>query len=117
MDLVNRVPVQPNEHHALCLTYKHVAAQVTNEVGERSKIPLGRTAVLDVALSPRPRRGSTEKEPEEPDGTKNKEPTRIKKPVLFGRYPVWAVPFGRIQRRRYLFGQCQVLAVPFGRYR
>ena len=29
------MPVQPNEHHALDLTCKHVAAQVTNEVGER----------------------------------------------------------------------------------
>ena len=33
--LVNQVPVQPNEHHALDVTCKHVAAQVTNEVGER----------------------------------------------------------------------------------
>ena len=32
---VNQVPVQPNEHRALDLTCKHVAAQVTNEVGER----------------------------------------------------------------------------------
>ena len=31
----NQVPVQSNEHHALDLTCKHVAAQVTNEVGER----------------------------------------------------------------------------------
>ena len=42
------MPVQPNEHHALDLTCKHVPAQVTNEVGERSKIALGLTAVLDV---------------------------------------------------------------------
>ena len=44
----NQVPVQSNEHHALDLTCKHVAAQVTNEVGERCKIALGLTAVLDV---------------------------------------------------------------------
>ena len=42
------MPVQRNEHHALDLTCKHVAARVTNEVGERSKIALGLTAVLDV---------------------------------------------------------------------
>ena len=34
-DLVNQVPVQPNEHHALDLTCKHPTAQVTNDVGER----------------------------------------------------------------------------------
>ena len=44
----NQVPVQPNEHRALDLTCKLVAAQVTNEVGERRKIALGLTAVLDV---------------------------------------------------------------------
>ena len=33
--LVNQGPVQPNEHHTLDLTCKYVAAQVTNEVGER----------------------------------------------------------------------------------
>ena len=31
----NQVHVELNEHHALDLTCKHVAAQVTNEVGER----------------------------------------------------------------------------------
>ena len=36
------------EHHAVDLTCKSVAAQVTNEVGERLKIALGLTAVLDV---------------------------------------------------------------------
>ena len=30
----NQVPVQLNEHHALDLPCKHVAAQVTDEVGE-----------------------------------------------------------------------------------
>ena len=34
VDLVNEVPIQLNEHHALDLTCKHVAVQVTNEVGE-----------------------------------------------------------------------------------
>ena len=48
MDLINQVPFQPNEHHALDLTCTHVAAQVTDKVGERSKIALGLTAVLDV---------------------------------------------------------------------
>ena len=31
----NQVHVQPNEHHALELTCKHVAEQVANEVAER----------------------------------------------------------------------------------
>ena len=60
-----------------------------------------------VSLSTRPQRGFTEKEPEEPEITKNEERTRKEKPVLFWRYPVYAVPFGRYP----------VLAVPFGRYR
>ena len=34
-DLVNHVPVQPDEHHALDLTCKRVAVQITTEVGER----------------------------------------------------------------------------------
>ena len=34
-DLVNQVPLQPNEHHALDLTCKHPTARVTNKVGER----------------------------------------------------------------------------------
>ena len=38
-----------------------------------------------VSLSSRPQRGSTEKEPEEPERTKNKERTRKQKPALFGR--------------------------------
>ena len=42
------MPVQPNEHHALDLTGKYVAAQVINEMGEGLKIALGLTAVLDV---------------------------------------------------------------------
>ena len=33
--LVKHVPVQPNQRHALDLNCKYVAAQVTNEVGER----------------------------------------------------------------------------------
>ena len=44
----NQVPVQPNEHHALDLTGKYVAAQVINGMGEDLKIALGLTAVLDV---------------------------------------------------------------------
>ena len=44
----NQVPVQPNEHNTLDLTCTHVAAQITNEVGERSKIALGLKAVRDV---------------------------------------------------------------------
>ena len=34
-DLVNQMPVQPNEHHALDHTCKQPTAQVTNEVDER----------------------------------------------------------------------------------
>ena len=60
-----------------------------------------------------------EKEPEEPERTKNKEQrTNTKeKTVLFGRYPVYAVPLGGIQYRlshlgdisyrRYLLGGIQ----------
>ena len=64
------------------------------------------------SLYKRPRRGSTEKEPEEPERTKNKERTRKRSrqflggiqcarylsgvyAVLFGQYPASAVPFGR----------------------
>ena len=39
------------------------------------------------------------------------------KPVLFGRYPVSAVPFGRYPASAVPFGRYPVLAVPFGRYR
>jgi len=70
-----------------------------------------------VSLSSRPQRGSTEKEPEEPERTKNKERTRKEKPVLFGRYPVYAVPFRRYPVSAVPFGRYPVLAVPFGRYR
>ena len=41
-----------------------------------------------VSLSTRPQGGSTEKEPEEPERTRNKERTRKEKPVRFGRDPV-----------------------------
>ena len=41
-----------------------------------------------VSRPTRPQRGSTEKEPEDPEITKNKERIRKEKPVLFGRYPV-----------------------------
>ena len=80
-----------------------------------------------VSLSTHLRRGSTEKEPEEPEITKNEERTRKEKPVLFGRYilyavpferyPVSAVPFGRYPLSAIHFGWYPVLAVPFGRYR
>ena len=60
-----------------------------------------------VSPSSRPRRDSTEKEPEEPERTKNKERTRKEKPVLFGRYPMYAYLFGGIQCRRYLLGDIQ----------
>ena len=46
-----------------------------------------------VSLSTRPQRGSTEKEPEEPERTKDKERTRKKMPV----------PLGSIQCTRYLW--------------
>ena len=46
-----------------------------------------------VFLSTRPQRGSTEKKPEQPERTKNKERTRKEKLLLFGRYSVYAVPF------------------------
>ena len=69
-----------------------------------------------VSLSSRPQRGSTEKEPEEPERTKNKERTRKEKPVLFGRYPVYAVPFRRYPVSAVPFGRYPVSAVPFGRY-
>ena len=56
-DLVNQVPVQPNEHHALGLTCKHTPAQVTNEAGERRKNSLGLTAGgLDPMVLPSDRR-------------------------------------------------------------
>ena len=48
-----------------------------------------------VSLSARPQKGPTEKEPEEPERTKNNERTRKEKPALFGRYPVYVVPFRR----------------------
>ena len=70
-----------------------------------------------VSLSSRPQRGSTEKEPEEPERTKNKERTRKEQPVPFRRYPVSAVPFGRCPVSTVPFGRYPVLAVPFGRYR
>ena len=60
-------------------------------------------------MDSRPRRGSTENEPEEPERTKNKERTRKEKPLLCGRYPVYAVPF-----RRYLLGGIQCRRYPFG---
>ena len=41
-----------------------------------------------VSLSSHPQISCTEKEPEEPERTKNKQRTRKEKPVLFGRYPV-----------------------------
>ena len=56
-----------------------------------------------VSLSTRPQRGSTEKEPEEPERTKSNERTRKEKPALFGRYPVSAVPFGRYRQLAVLF--------------
>ena len=55
-------------------------------VGRRGVRCVGRCG--GVSLSKRPQRGSTEKEPEEPGRTKNKQRTRKEKPVLFGRYPV-----------------------------
>ena len=55
-------------------------------VGRRGVRCVGRCG--GVSLSKRPQRGSTEKEPEDPEITKNKERIRKEKPVLFGRYPV-----------------------------
>ena len=62
-----------------------------------------------VSLSSRPQRGSTEKEPEEPERTKNKKRTPREKPVLF-----WAISSVRgtfsvvtSQHRRYLLGGIQ----------
>ena len=69
-----------------------------------------------VSLSTQPQRGSTEKEPEEPQRTKNKERTRKEKPVLFGRYPVYAVPFRRYPVSAVPFGRYPVSAVPFGQF-
>ena len=68
-----------------------------------------------VSLSSRPQRGSTEKEHQEPERTKNKERTR-KKSRSFGRYPVYAVPFRRYPVSAVHFGRCPVSAVPFGQY-
>ena len=70
-----------------------------------------------VSLSSRPLRVSTEKEPEEPERTKNKERARKVHPVLFGRYPVYAVLSRRYPASGVPFGRYPVLAVPFGRYR
>ena len=82
---------------------------------------------VDVSLSTHPRRGSTEKEPEEPERTDNKERTRAEKPVHFGPYPLYAVPFGRDPVSAVPFGRYSLSAVPsewypglaepFGRYR
>ena len=69
-----------------------------------------------VSLTSRPQRGSTKKEPEEPERTKNKERTRKQQPVLFGMYPVYAVPFGRYPLSAVPFGRHPVSAVLFGRY-
>ena len=69
-----------------------------------------------VSPSSRPRRDSTEKEPEEPERPKKKERTRKEAPVLFGRYPVYAVPFRRYPVSAVPFGRYPVSAVPFGRY-
>ena len=69
-----------------------------------------------VSLSSRPQRGSTEKEPEQPERTKNKERTRKEKPVLFGRYAVYAVPSRRYPVSAVPFRWYPVLTVPFGRY-
>ena len=68
-----------------------------------------------VSLSSR-KRGSTEKEPEEPERAKTKERTRKEQPVLFGRYPVYTVPFRRYPVSAVPFGRHPVSAVPFGRY-
>ena len=69
-----------------------------------------------VSLSSR-KRGSTEKEPEEPERAKTKERTRKEQPVLFGRYQVYTVPFRRYPVSAVPFGRYPVLAVPVGRYR
>ena len=69
-----------------------------------------------VSLSSRPQRGSTEKEPEEPERTKNKERTRREKPVLSGWHPVYAVPFGRYPASAVPLGWYLELAVLFWRY-
>ena len=69
-----------------------------------------------VSLPSRSQRGSTEKEPEEPERTKNKERTRKETPVLFGRYAVYAVPFRWYPVSAVPFRRYPVSAVPFGRY-
>ena len=60
-----------------------------------------------VSLSSPPQRGSTEKEPEEPERTNNKERTPKEKPVLLGGIQCTRYLFGGIQYRRYLLGDIQ----------
>ena len=69
-----------------------------------------------VSLSSHPQISCTEKEPEEPERTKNKQRTRKEKPVLFGRYAVYALPFRRHPVSAVPFGRYPVSAVPFHRY-
>ena len=72
----------------------------------------GASLCLDVQREVLPKR-----KPIEPDRTKNKERTRKEKLVLFGWYPVYALPFRRHPVSAVPFGRYPVSAVPFGPYR